>query len=610
MSEPTKHSRISFTFVVIAMLALMFAAFAIVVNLPGGTLKISKDTTYITGPLKSDGKTIDYLAAAENMYYTPTMKTDENGFRLIVQKLGADAVLLSYDSGSPEHTRQMYEKLDLTPPTEILGKYTDIQKVFQDYAAKTGADITSLQKIFESPWTLEDLSFLEDWLKEADPVLDLVVQAANKNDFCIPLVRETENTQLFAITLQQHLAIRQFTMGLSARASYRIATGDFDGAITDKIACARLGRFMQRVPILVAFLVGLSLETISDNIEIYNHPDGKPNEEQLKRLIQGYAELPPPTPIDSCFVFERYMALDSIQSFYDQRPFDLGIRIPTRGVDWNQVMKRFNKEYDAILEGGFSYSEKSPIQKVASFASTRSRSELVADIFVASFLPAIDAVMEAEKRQHCNSNLNSITLALLLYHEQNGAFPPTFLVDSEGKPLHSWRVLILPQLGHQELYDKVKLDEPWDGEHNKQFHETDVPFYQCPSLVEYSKKEMTPLGPGETNYVVITGNEMPFDTTGKGKKMSDIPRNGNKTILVTEQTITACWMDPGFDISLEDAKVGLELLTQHSAEKRIWSHHAGGINVGFMDGSCKFIKSPNRYEPKSELKTLLEPEDE
>ena len=37
---------------------------------------------------------------------------------------------------------------------------------------------------------------------------------------------------------------------------------------------------------------------------------------------------------------------------------------------------------------------------------------------------------------------------------------------SEGGPLLSWRVHILPFIEQQELYDRFKLDEPWDSEHN------------------------------------------------------------------------------------------------------------------------------------------------
>jgi hypothetical protein len=39
-------------------------------------------------------------------------------------------------------------------------------------------------------------------------------------------------------------------------------------------------------------------------------------------------------------------------------------------------------------------------------------------------------------------------------------FPPPHAVDANGQPLLSWRVLLLPYLDHQELYDEFRLNEP------------------------------------------------------------------------------------------------------------------------------------------------------
>ena len=49
------------------------------------------------------------------------------------------------------------------------------------------------------------------------------------------------------------------------------------------------------------------------------------------------------------------------------------------------------------------------------------------------------------------NNLKQIGLALLEYHQKYGSFPPAFVADANGKPLYSWRVLILPELGRPTL---------------------------------------------------------------------------------------------------------------------------------------------------------------
>jgi len=46
-------------------------------------------------------------------------------------------------------------------------------------------------------------------------------------------------------------------------------------------------------------------------------------------------------------------------------------------------------------------------------------------------------------------------LAVANYHDSHGQFPPPYIAEADGKPMHSWRVLILPYLEHGELYDQI-----------------------------------------------------------------------------------------------------------------------------------------------------------
>jgi hypothetical protein len=72
-----------------------------------------------------------------------------------------------------------------------------------------------------------------------------------------------------------------------------------------------------------------------------------------------------------------------------------------------------------------------------------------------------------EKQLAINRNrVKDIVLAMHNYLGANGSFPPAFVAGPDGKPWHSWRVLLLPFLNQQELYDKYSFDEPWNGPHN------------------------------------------------------------------------------------------------------------------------------------------------
>src|SRR4030095_16557971 len=59
--------------------------------------------------------------------------------------------------------------------------------------------------------------------------------------------------------------------------------------------------------------------------------------------------------------------------------------------------------------------------------------------------------------------------------------PPAYTVDAAGKPLHSWRTLILPYIENKKLYDQIDLSKPWDDPANRAAYETNLPFYRCPS---------------------------------------------------------------------------------------------------------------------------------
>ena len=52
-------------------------------------------------------------------------------------------------------------------------------------------------------------------------------------------------------------------------------------------------------------------------------------------------------------------------------------------------------------------------------------------------------------------------------------------------PLLSWRVMLLPQLGYKELYEKFHLSEPWDSPHNYDLLEEIPSIYKTPGRNDF-----------------------------------------------------------------------------------------------------------------------------
>jgi hypothetical protein len=88
---------------------------------------------------------------------------------------------------------------------------------------------------------------------------------------------------------------------------------------------------------------------------------------------------------------------------------------------------------------------------------------------------------EAARRSQCVGNLKHIVYALHTYESAWGRLPPAYSTDAQGRPLLSWRVLILPYLEQNPLWDQFHTDEPWDSPHNIRLID-DMPYsYQCPT---------------------------------------------------------------------------------------------------------------------------------
>ena len=173
---------------------------------------------------------------------------------------------------------------------------------------------------------------------------------------------------------------------------------------------------------------------------------------------------------------------------------------------------------------------------------------------LAFLIPAIQATRVATPRETCRHNMRAIALALSVYKDTHGAFPPPYSVDDQGNALHSWRVLILPYLEEKSLYQDINLHEPWDSEHNQQFWRSMPEVYRCPSFETASRVGAVESSPYATNYLAITDEQ----TTWPGGCTLSVPEAGSlyepprKLLLLEAATANECWMEPT-DLSFEEA---------------------------------------------------------
>ncbi|MGD0517053.1 MAG: DUF1559 domain-containing protein [Thermoguttaceae bacterium] len=198
----------------------------------------------------------------------------------------------------------------------------------------------------------------------------------------------------------------------------------------------------------------------------------------------------------------------------------------------------------------------------------------------------ISSAREAARRATCIHKPKQIGLALHNYNDANKHFPSANICDKNGKPLFSWRVQILPMLECGDIYNSLKIDEPWNSPHNTQVlsqfkpnYGPSYPYYECPSA-DHKNNDFT------TNYIAVIGPGTAWRENGP-VKFSDLPDKGSHTVMVVEVVNSGVhWAEPRditVDEALERMKTGKGL--------RISSPHPGGINLLFADGAVRTLPS-------------------
>jgi RNA polymerase sigma factor (sigma-70 family) len=182
---------------------------------------------------------------------------------------------------------------------------------------------------------------------------------------------------------------------------------------------------------------------------------------------------------------------------------------------------------------------------------------------------AADQAEEADRVRSVD-NLKVLGLAMHNYHATNGQFPPAAIYSKDGKPLLSWRVLLLPYVDQQDLFTQFKLDEPWDGPTNKKL------LARMPEV--YAAPRGKAKGTHETVYRVLTGTGTIFPGP-KASRIADITDGTSNTILIAEAAEAVPWTKPA-ELPYDPMKP-LPKLGGMFKER---------FHVTFADGSVHFLK--------------------
>jgi hypothetical protein len=140
-------------------------------------------------------------------------------------------------------------------------------------------------------------------------------------------------------------------------------------------------------------------------------------------------------------------------------------------------------------------------------------------------------------------------VAVANYREShNQEYPPAFVLGPDGRPWHSWRVLLLPYIGFEEIHKRYRFDEPWDGPHNRTLADQTPSTYTFPSTKKAGKHV--------ANYLAVVGKQTLWP--GARPYKGNPPDESSSTILLVENDgLDIPWMEPR-DLSFDGMSFELQ----------------------------------------------------
>ncbi len=182
-------------------------------------------------------------------------------------------------------------------------------------------------------------------------------------------------------------------------------------------------------------------------------------------------------------------------------------------------------------------------------------------------------------------NLKQLALAMHDYNDARGHLPGAngpYVGPKGAASPHpaSWRVLILPYIEQQALFDLYRFDEPWDGPNNIELVK------RMPRTFRHPKADSENVPAGHTHYRVFVSRpdakpSALFTDGMPGPKLEEISDGMANTILIVEAAEAVPWTMP--EVLLYDHNQPLP---------KLGGLFPGGYQAALADGSVKFFRAP------------------
>jgi hypothetical protein len=195
--------------------------------------------------------------------------------------------------------------------------------------------------------------------------------------------------------------------------------------------------------------------------------------------------------------------------------------------------------------------------------------------FAVGLVVGILGFRDTASRIKAGNDMHELVLAMHRHCDVYGrlpdATPETMRRPMPVRSKLSWRVQLLPYLGHDNLYRQFHHDEPWDSPHNKRL------LTPMPKVFAHPKYEDAE-AQGLTYYRVFTGQWTPFPPEGGVRFPAGITDGTSNTIFIVEAADPVPWTKPD-ELPYDPAK----------PLPKLGGHFRSGFVVGMGDGSSRVV---------------------
>jgi prepilin-type processing-associated H-X9-DG protein len=155
--------------------------------------------------------------------------------------------------------------------------------------------------------------------------------------------------------------------------------------------------------------------------------------------------------------------------------------------------------------------------------------------------------------------------------------PPGATFNRFGRPLHGWMTATLPDLEQNQVYNAINLDLPWDAPANEEPFKKMIFIYRNVKVpIQYTHDAQGyALSHYAGNAHVLGGDQ--------AWRIDEMTDGAAQTILIGEAAGDfRPWGDP---VSWRDPALGI-----NKSPVGFGGPFKGGANIGFADGSVRFVR--------------------